>query len=294
MIQCNFMLRRALWVLLAFFLMAGSVHAQLSGDTYAEARSKKVANITLSYVETPGFSARDAQGNMRGICVDIMEQFAAWVKETEGIDMRFTYSHKDADDFSQFMNNVKASDGGVFGLGNVTITEERKQTYHFSPPFITNIAILMTNKSVPTLQSMEDIATRFASMQAVTAKGTLNEKRINKIRDNHFPGLTYKYVPSSSACLEEVANNPNAFTNLDFTYYLEALKKGMSVKRHPIGDESTESFGIVMPKSNDWSQLLNKFMQNGYTESSEYREMIAAHLGPNALRLLDAVAKKSM
>lgn len=276
---------------LVLFFMQGGVYAQLSGDSFAQAKAKGVANVTFSFVETPGFVAREG-GMVKGFCVDIMDAFAEWLKQEEGIELKPSFFDKDSRDFNQFMEGVKMSSGGVFGLGNVTITEERKNTYSFSPPYITNIAILMTNKGVVNLQSLEGIGTDFSGMTLVTAKGTLNEKRMLAITNKYYPEVAIKYVPTSNDVLQEIAQNDKAFTSLDFTYYLSALKHRMPVKRHPIGDEDSEAFGIIMPKNSDWGPVMARFINSGFTESTEYRKLIADNLGQHALKLLDAVSTK--
>ncbi|EMR03627.1 substrate-binding periplasmic protein [Cesiribacter andamanensis] len=276
-------------LLLAF--LSSDALAQLKGDTYAEAKQKGSAQLIYTYVETPGFSGKDASGNMTGFCVGLMNAFGAWVKKHEGIELKTSYYGKDASDFKRFMATVQGAQGGVFGLGNITITEERKKSYQFSPPFITNVAILVTHKNVPTLEDKKQIATAFAGMQAVVVRGTTNEDRVNGLKKQLFPALTYQYVGSSPEALKMVADNPKLFANLDFTYYLSAIKDGLPIKRHPAGDESTESFGLIMPKSNDWSPLMERFM-NEFVNSTEYRKLITDNLGPNALKLLDSVSAR--
>jgi putative glutamine transport system substrate-binding protein len=280
---------------LAAVLLVGaaqlSAQAQLKGDSYASAKSSKQASVTYTYVQTPGFTEKSGT-QVSGFCVDLMSAFADWLKKEEGITLSVNYNHTDAQDFKKFMGSVKTSQGGVFGLGNITITEERKSQYNFSPPFITNVAIMVTHKDVPTLQNLDQIAKTFAGMQAVSVKATLNEQRLKNIQKQHMPKLTYKYVTSSVAALEAVSKDPNLFANLDFTYYLEALKQGMPIKRHPAGDESSEHFGIIMPKNSDWAPAMERFMSSGFTESTEYRQMVAKNLGGNALKLLDAVASR--
>ena len=277
-------------LLTLLFLSAGAQAQQLKGDSFAEAKAKGSANVTFSYVETPGFAINKG-GQVSGFCVEIMNEFARWLQKEEGIVLNPVYSDKDAQDFARFMNNIKGASGGVFGLGNITITEERKKVYHFSPPFITNIAILMTNKSVPNLSSLEEMANGFAGMTLVTAKGTLNEKRLLKLRDRYYPGAKIKYVATSNEVLRELSQNEKAFSSLDFTYYLEALGNRVPVKRHPVGDEDSEKFGLILPKNSDWAPVLARFMNSGFVGSTEYRKMIVDHMGPHALKLLDAVSE---
>lgn len=277
---------------LVLLLLSGTAaKAQLKGDSFAEAKAKGVAQVTFSYIETPGFSEFQG-GQGKGLCVDIMTAFAKWLKENEGIELKAQHHGKDAQNFSSFMNNMKAAQGGVFGLGNITISEERKKVYNFSPAFITNFSMLITHKDAPNLQDVSQISTAFAGMQAVTVPKTLNEQWVENLKAKHYPALQIKRVNTSGEMVDFLVKNPQAFANIDFTYYLMAIQKGLPLKRHPASDESTETFGIIMPKNSDWSPVMARFLTESYKTSSEYRKMLSDNLGPNALKLLDAIAAK--
>lgn len=109
-----------------------------------------------------------------GICVDIISDFVKWVNEHKGVKLESKFVG-DGASFRTMYDKTKVSFGGVFGLGNITITEERKKEVKFSPPFITNFAILVSQNSIPTLSKFEELPTAFRKLTGYTAKGTLNE-----------------------------------------------------------------------------------------------------------------------
>jgi len=261
--------------------------AQLKGDTYASAKQKKSANVVYTYAEAPGFVAKDASGNVKGICVDLMGKFVAYVKSKHGINISVQYQSAKPDDFTYFLSEVKRSSGGVFGLSNTTITEARKKQYNFSVPYITNIGMILSNKSVETVSKLSDIGIVFDGMTAVTVKNSTNEKYLLDVKAKYFPTMKIEYVPSFGQVSEAILKDSKKFANLDFTYYLEAIKANKPIKRHPGGDSSAEKFGIIMPRSNDWAPLLNEFMNSGFVGSVEYRKIISDNLGSNALKFLD-------
>ncbi len=276
-------------LLFLFVLFQFQATAQLSGDTFKKAKSNGQADITYTYVETPGFVSKNEAGEMNGLCVDIMREFVKYVESKQNIKVKLNFKGiSDHDNFKLFMEVMKNAKGGVFGLGNITITQARKKTYNFSPPFISNITILLTHTDVPSLKSMNEIGTTFKGLKAYAVKGTTNEQQILKIKKQYLPELEIRHVSSSVEVLEKVVNDPKSFTNLDFTYYLAILKQRKPIKRHQAGDLLTEEFGIIMPKSNDWSPLMREFFQSGFIDGPVYRKIIARHLGPNALKLLDS------
>jgi ABC-type amino acid transport substrate-binding protein len=270
-----------------------SVYAQtFTGDTWANVKSAKSGTISLAYVETPSFVYKDKAGNLTGICVDIMNDFVGWVNKNKGVTLNSKFAG-DGTSFRGMYDKTKASSGGVFGLGNITITEERKREVKFSPPFITNFAILITQPAVPTLSKLEDISKTFAGLTAYTAKGTTNEKRVLDLKQKYFPAMKVSTTTSSQETLEKVFSDPNAFAYLDLAFYIEAVQMKKSVKRHAVGDIAAEQFGIIMPSNSDWAPLLDEFFKasSGYTNTKEYRTILVKHLGEAGVKLLQSGSK---
>jgi len=261
----------------------------LSGDNFAEAKQRKSATVTFAYVETPGFVYKDASGKLTGVCVDIMNDFIVYVNENYGIQVNARFVGNGSS-FRAMYNGVKNGSKGVFGLGNITMTEARKSEIKFSPPFIKNFAILITHNSVPTLDNMAEIPEKFAGFTAYTAKGTLNEKRINNIKKTYYPDLNIAYVNSSPAVLAKIMADKQSFSFLDLAFYFDAIKDRKPIKRHKVGDEGSEKFAFIMPKSSDWQPVINEFFsaEGGYRNSTAYKKILVNHLGLSAVKLLDS------
>lgn len=279
-------MRMLLTIALVIFTLPA--FSQFSGDTYASAKSKGSATWVLTYAEAPGF-ASSKDGRMTGITVDLMKRFEEYVEREKGIDVTIKFQADDPRNFTRFLSDVQSSKGGVFGLSNTTITNARKRSFNFSPAYITNIGMIITHNSVSTVGSAAEFASKFKGLTAVTVKNSTNEQKILNLKAKHLPGLQIEYVNSFSEALDIVSRDPKKFTDLDFTYYLAAVQAKKPVKRHPGGDENTEQFGIIMPKSNDWSGLLAEFMENEFLNTIEYKKVISDNLGASAMKYLEAL-----
>ena len=279
-------------LLITCFFSASLYSQTYTGNTWAEAVKSKQGTVALAYVETPGFVYQDPNGQLTGICVDIMKDFALYVNKTKGVKLNAKFVG-DGSSFRGMYNSVKASKGGVFGLGNVTITDARKKEISFSSPFITNYAILITPNSVPALSGLEDISSTFSGLTAYTVKGTTNEKRLLNLKKKYYPNMQVSYLSSSAAVLEKILNDPRSFTYLDVAFYLDAIQHGKSVKRHGVGDQSSEQFGLIMPLGSDWKPVLNEFFEanGGYTNSIAYKKILSKHLGDTGVKLITASRK---
>lgn len=284
-------MKRPVGIALLMVSISARVFSQnYSGDSWAQAKAKGEGTISLAYVETFGLVYKE-NGKIDGLCVDVMNDFIKFVNEKKGVKLTSQFVGE-GDSFKGMYDKVKNSQGGVFGLGNVTITEERKREVKFSPPFITNLAFLITQNNVPTLAKMEDLATTFGKLTAYTAKGTLNEKRTNELKQKYFPDMKIVFTGNSEETLDKVTAG-NGFAYLDLTFYLEAVQQRKPVKRHPVADKSSESFGFVMPLNSDWQPVLEEFFKanGGYTSTAVYKTILRKHLGETGLKLLQSAAK---
>lgn len=262
-----------------------TVLAQLKGDTYAQALQTKSATWVITHANSPGLAETSPAGKPEGLCLDLMNAFAAYVKTKNGITITMKYQTENANDFTGYLKQVKDAKGGVFGLSNTTITAERKKSYNFSPPYIKNISMILSHPSVPELTALDKIATTFAGLKAVTVKGSTNEARILNLKAKYYPALQIEYVASFSQVIDRVASDSKTFCDMDFTYYLKGLQAGKKTKRHAVGDKPDEEFGIIMPLSNDWSPLMTEFM-NSFTSGSEYNKVVTKHLGQSVLQFI--------
>jgi hypothetical protein len=281
--------------LIFFFLVLvpPAIQAQnYNGDTWAHVKSSKSGSISLAYVETPSFVYKDNAGKLTGICVDIMADFVKWVNANKGVTVTSKYVG-DGSSFKGMYDKTKTSTGGVFGLGNVTITDERKKEVKFSPSIITNFAILVTQTTVPNLAKLEDISKTFANFTAYTAKGTLNEKRITDIKQKYYPSMKITYTTSSQETLEKIFSDPTGLAYLDLAFYIEAVQLKKGIKRHAVGDKAAEQFGIVMPSNSDWGPIMEEFFKanGGYQNTKEYKTILVKHLGESGVKLLNSGTK---
>jgi ABC-type amino acid transport substrate-binding protein len=264
-----------------------------AGDSWTQAKKKGEGKISLAYVEAFGFVYKDKDnGKLTGVCVDIMNDFIRYVSDKKNVKLTYEFVG-DGESFKGMYDKVKASNGGVFGLGNITITDERKREVKFSPPFITNLAFLITQNDVATLAKMEDLPTTFGKLTAYTAKGTLNEKRINELKQKYYPNMKITLTGSSQETLERITNSSDGFAYLDLAFYLEAVQQRKPVKRHPIGDKASEQFGFIMPLNSDWLPILDEFFKadGGYRNGNEYKSILRKHLGETGMKLLQAATK---
>lgn len=251
---------------------------QDSGTTLAEARSQEQATLKVLYVPAEGFAYHNEQGQLTGVTVELMRDFVTWVERYNR--MQISLEFVEDTDWNRFYQRVEQAEGGVFGLGNVTITEARQEQLQFSPPYLYNVAVLISPSETATLQQWQDFPQVFADLSPLAFAGTLHETRIQTLRDRYHSDSELGRVQSNAQVIELVESG-DYYSYIDAYNYWRAIEQGAAIKHHPIADEHGETFGIITPHSNDWTTLLNAFFaaSGGYTQTDEYLQHLRQHLG---------------
>jgi len=268
------------------FLSLEDLNAQIEGTQFKNALIEKEAELHYIFSNAPGFS--DFQhGRLVGICIDVMADFEFFLLDKYGIRTNSIQHKEYVNDFPAFMKTVEKAKYGSFGLSNVTKTQARASRFQFSPPFIRNYAVMLSNDSVNELSDLKNIANEFSGLKALTVNGSTNEEQLLTLKEKYFPALEIDYVSNFNEVLRVVSANAEYFTLLDFIYLVEANKKDMSVKEHRVGVQEVEELAFILPMETDWNIPLNKFLTAEYKKSSSYRKIIVRHLGLEALHWLD-------
>ncbi len=260
--------------------------APLSAPAFAEALEAGEAEIRVLYVRSTGFAGADDTGTLTGVTVEIMREFGRFVAEEYDLEVEVTFEEEP--EWATFYRRVMRSEGGVFGIGNVTITEPRREELAFSPPYLSNIAILMTHENVPELGSLEESADVLGSMTGLLYPGTLHETRLLALRDEYLSGLETRTVTTNDELVGLVASGEGYFGFIDIYNYWRALEDGAPLRRHAVADDDSETFGVIMPHGSDWAEPMQRFFErgDGLRNTDWYRDLLRTHLGDELAGLL--------
>ncbi|MEP5612307.1 MAG: transporter substrate-binding domain-containing protein [Cyclobacteriaceae bacterium] len=276
---------------LILFLLSQISNAQLQGTSFESALATGKAEVIYVYNDVEDFAKKNTDGIVEGILVDLMAEFESYLLTNHKITLKVHFEQVKGSDFNGFLRTVKQSSQGVFGLSNTSITPKREEIYQFSKPYIDNISVLITHNSLPSLTSLADVSKSFAGMSAVSVPSSTYLDRLIKIKSNQFPNMNIELVNSGQGVIERISADKKTFAVIDLLYYLEFFKKGSPIKRHKVGDEMGDRFGILMPKDSDWKPVLDEFFVSGFMDSSRYRIIVSNHLGASATRLISVNPK---
>ncbi len=265
-------------------LLANPTHAD-KGQCIQDAAGNGVAELMVLYVDSTGWAYRDEAGELTGVTVEIMRRFADWARDEH--ELALTQEFVEERDWSTFYQRVRDASGGVFGLGNVTITEARRQELAFSPPYVTNVAVLISHHDVEPVDDRANLARGFANLNALAFAGTLHEMRLRELAERHWLEMPLEFSSSNDDIITRVAEGTH-FAYIDAYNYYRARQGGAPLRHHPVFDDPGEEFGIIMPLNNDWQDLLAEFFHadGGLLNSIGYRELLSHHLGAEVAEIL--------
>ena len=255
-------------------------------ESWGDVQEFDGGNITVLYVASEGFSYVNEDGDLTGVTIELMRDFARYVEAEHNVNLNIHFEAIES--FSGFYDTVVNAKPGVFGVANVTITEERKEELAFSPSYLNNIAVLITHDSVSEIDDMEEIPEAFNGLTGLAFEGTLHEERIRDILQSYLPNSEIEMAHSNAEIIEKTAEEENYFAYVDIYNFWRATDQSAPLVRHRVGDELAEEFGVIMPRGVEWEDVINEFFDHdgGYVHSETYRDHLRDHLGDELAELL--------
>ncbi|PTB97872.1 hypothetical protein C9994_00660 [Marivirga lumbricoides] len=277
-------MRTTIFIILGLFIFSNAEAQNLKGESWQQVKSKGAGTLSAIYYSTPGLVYKEG-GIMKGVCIDIMEEFRKFVKEKHGVNLKYKFL-KQEQVFSKFIDGVKTSEN-VMGVCNTSITSDRKKFLGFSPPYMNNPSVLLSNSEAPIIKDLNELSTTFADYKAIIIKGSTHEKFINKIKDQYYPSLTIELVNSGVEVTNKLKSSTSYFTLIDFTEYYDAVKRHLDIKRHNVPlEELEDQLGFIFPKNSDWVTVWNEFLTPEFKTSVTYKKIVADNLGTSFVNLI--------
>lgn len=274
-------MKRALYLFTILVLFYSSGHAQ---DSWSKAKAAGNGTLSVIYYPQAGLIYKDTDGKMKGLCVDLLNEFTNHIQTKYGKKVTVNFM-KEERNFSEFLSAVQSTPN-LLGVTNVTITEDRKKVMKFTPPFMTNPIVMITHKDAPVLTDLNEINTKLNGYTAEVISGSTHVKHMERIKKENMPSLRIQYNNSGSVILDNIMKNPKLFTILDFTEYMDANRRQLPVKRQNVDITKAEELAFVMHLNSDWDVLWKEFLTDEYKATVKYRKMIVDHLGAAFLTVL--------
>src|SRR5436190_5739122 len=140
--------------LLSIIMVLSVIPVTLSQDskkrpsTWAETKARGKGSILIYWYESKPFIFKTDRIEPDGIEYEIMQGFKQYVKDTYHFDLQVVW--KEAQSFTNtyaLIRDKKLS--GTFGSSAFSITTSRQKEIGFSPPYMSDITVLITSQNIP-------------------------------------------------------------------------------------------------------------------------------------------------
>lgn len=248
-------------LVLGLLLLASPARADvpplLRANAWAQVRQRGEGTVTALWNGVDPFIFRDKTGRLVGVEVEVMEAFAAWVRRRYGV--RLTVEWVEVPRFEELLPYVaRTRQAGVFGWGYFSITDERRRQVAFTPPYMPDLSVLVTNSNVPDLQTDDDALAQLREGEAFTMRNTTMADDVTALRQRLGP-VPLRFLPNDYDILARISRQENAFGYLPLSIYVVALQKGLRVKRQPVLTARREGFAGIYPRHSDWRAPVDEF-----------------------------------
>jgi ABC-type amino acid transport substrate-binding protein len=254
----------------------------LGGDSWSKTKVNGKGKLVCLWNEAYGIVYKKEEA-IKGVSVDILNDFTAYVNAKYKVTISIEFIEEKS--FSRFLEKIEKTPD-ILGVSSVSITEERKKKLLFTPHFLTNPNVLITNRSAQPLTKLEDLATVYGSYKVKVVEGSIHDLYAKKLKDKYYPSLVIEYAPSSRIIFDEMSKNNAMFTIIDFGEYLGAYRSKKDLVRQNVELGFVDKMGFIMNKKSDWGSVWNEFLTDEYRKSSNYRKSIQENLGSSYLAVM--------
>ncbi|UXX77645.1 ATP-binding protein [Reichenbachiella carrageenanivorans] len=270
-----------------YCLISASVSA--SDLTWTTLQKEKEGTVTIYYRSTEPFLIEEADGSLRGLEYEMMVGFKYFLWNKYGIRLHLNWQSQESFKyvFGHIKNNPK---NGEFGLDIISRTVNRDLEVGFSNPYFPDIQVLVSDKNIPTVNSIEEFKEVFSEHTAVSVAETTYDQYLKNIRNKYQIDFNIIYKQSSNDILNGILEQPERFGYMDLPNYLLALNQNKAIKRQPILPIKGLGFCVIFKKGSDWQNPINE-----YLSSPEYEVLrnkgIQKYLGNDVYDLIESISK---
>lgn len=255
-------------------------------SSWKEILEKKQGTVEVVWSKLDPFIYKEKVGNkdtIRGIEAEILRGFFHFVEKKYNVKLRIKW--REVPFFSDVLPSVAQSKGCYFGAAAISITEDRKKLVYFTPPYMPDISILISNSQIPIYTSREDFAKNASKYIAFTSHNSAYEKDLKKLQQDFKINFPIRYISEEKDLVDMVSKTPTAIAYIDLPIYLKYLEKGFAIKRQFIFKSVREGYALLLPKNHDWHEPIKAFFE-AFSFKAYRQEVVRKYLGLKNMEIL--------
>lgn len=284
---CKKLLCIKLFIILAILLEMVLPISSFSKET---SRSLYPDTLNIFWNESKPFVFKSDNDKMRGIEVEIMELFVAFLEKEK--KNRITLNWIEEKNFESVLKAVCNSKKlNALGASAISITNERKNKFDFGKPYMNDISVLICNSDVPKINSEKEFDKISKNLKAITIKGTTYETDLIELKLKRGIDFETFIISSNENILKNVEKTKSSFGFIDLPIYLMYFNQNPSIKiqRLNLFAKKREGYSIIFSKNNPWKKFYDEFMNSNFL-NNEIDKITNKYFNLTLYKFIDSLA----
>jgi len=244
-------------------------------DSWEEVLKRKSGTVSITWYTSTPFIYKDEKNNLAGIEYEIVTGFQEYLKEKHDVDLKLDWWENQ--DFLGTYNTIKNStQSGMIGASAFSITPERQKEVAFTPPYMSDISVMISSYDVPIVNSIAEFTEVFNNLKAITIEGTTYAEDLNTLKKQYKLDFEIEYIPSIENVQQVIEREEGAFGFIDLPIYMTEFNRNSSVrvKRQNLFPKKRVGYSIILPLTSDWRMPLEQYFLS--QDFQEKRDTIIA------------------
>lgn len=250
-----------------------------SPQSWEQVKVKGSGKLSVLYFESPGIIQLE-NGRPVGLGVDLLERFVVFLKTKKSVNVTIEYVGLEKD-FNTFLTRIEKTKN-MLGAGAITITDQRKSRFDFTPSYLNSPNVVITNKGIRNVSSLSELS----GLTPLALTGSTQINWVRKISAEN-PKQSIQFYATPMEILQKISSSSTCFTVLGFNDFKDANRKNLQVKMQSLQLGESEKLAFAMSKDSDWNQLWDEFLTPAYLKSAEYQNLIIKNIGSVYLKIVN-------
>ncbi|MFK7952479.1 MAG: ATP-binding protein [Ekhidna sp.] len=268
--------------LLALF----SAHGQSSGDKWTDILVNKEGKVVFYWYPNNN-RIEESRDILDGVEYDLAKSFIDYINAKYEVNISMEWI--ETKDFNDVMDTVRNSESGVFGASSISITEERSEYLNFTPPYLSDVAVLVSSPNIPLARTAKEFNRLFDSLTAISIPNTTLNNALNQLRLDKNLHFKTDYVSNSGEIIDRIENSPNSFGYIDLPNFLVAFDHLSKVRRQFFYPLKMEGIAMIYSLNSDWNIPVEDYFGSDQFELDR-RKIISKYFGEEVMEVVRRVS----
>ncbi len=270
----------------AYLLLTLSTTPLLAdGDSWKKILEEK-SGILEVYWYPNNITISETKDILDGVEFELIEHFVRFLEEK--YDVQIEIKRIRTNSFDAILELLPHVRNGTFAASSISITEERAKEFSFTPPYISDISVLVSNSAMPIVETSEEFNNVFGNAEAITIRNTTLLTSLEQLKERNNIDFNISYVSNSGDIIDKIEVTENGFGYIDLPNFLVALYDNSKVRRQFFHPVKLEGLALAFAKDTDWYDPVNAYFLSVQFESDR-QKIIHKYLGADAVKIIERI-----